>query len=293
MLPAFRHHRPAGLPELLELLERHGREAKVLAGGTDLVPKLRGGKISVAHLVSINGVEELARIEYDDAGGLVIGAGARIADVGAHRDVQKRYPALAHACSVMATNQVRNMGTVAGNLANGSPCADTGSPLLCYDASLLLASTKGRRKLPLSDFFKGPGLVDIRKGEILESIHVPPPRERTQSAYLRLSARSRVDMAAVGVAACLVRDGDGKVTTARLALTAVAPTHLRCPEAEDLLVGRTPDAGLFERCAAACAKTARPIDDVRASAAYRRSLVAVLATRVLAACVESGGGRAQ
>jgi carbon-monoxide dehydrogenase medium subunit len=134
-------------------------------------------------------------------------------------------------------------------------------------------------------------MVDIRSGELVESIHVPPPQDRTGSAYLRLSARSKVDMAAVGVAARLVLDEGGAVSTARLALTAVAPTPLRCPEAEKLLVGNAPDTDLFVRCAESCARAAKPIDDVRASAAYRRSLVYVLAKRVLAACVETIEGR--
>ncbi|MBW2258231.1 MAG: FAD binding domain-containing protein, partial [Deltaproteobacteria bacterium] len=145
VMPHFAHHRPDRLEAALELLAEHGEAARVIAGGTDLVPKLRAGRFAPAHLVSIGRLSELGRITFDDLGGLVIGAGVRIADVERMDAVRDRYPALAQACAVMATVQVRNMGTVVGNLANGSPCADTASPLLVYGAEVEIARRGGRR----------------------------------------------------------------------------------------------------------------------------------------------------
>jgi len=291
MLSACSYHRPTTLDEALALADRYGSKAKILAGGTDLVLKMRAGELAPAHLIDIGKIGELDRIENGDAEGLVIGACARLSAVGHHRDVESRYPALSHACRVMATTQIRNMGTVAGNLANGSPCADTAGPLLVYDAHVVLATSGGRRQVRVDQLFLGPGQVDIEPAEILERVVLPAPHQRMVSAYLRLSARSEVDMAAAGVAGCLVLDENGRIASARLAMSAVAPTPMRCPEAEQVLVGQLPEPAVLERCARTCADAARPIDDVRASAAYRRAIVSVLARRVLESCLAQGRGR--
>jgi carbon-monoxide dehydrogenase medium subunit len=163
--------------------------------------------------------------------------------------------------------------------------------LLVYDARVVLATSSGRRQVPVDKLFVGPGQVDIKPAEILERVILPAPHERTVSAYSRLSARSEVDMAAAGVASCLVLDEDGRIASARLAMSAVAPTPVRCPEAEQMLVGQLPEPAVLERCARACADAARPIDDVRASAAYRRAIVPVLARRALESCLAGGRGR--
>ena len=289
----FAHHRPATLDDALALMALHGPDARVIAGGTDLVPRLRSGAASAAHLVSVGRIAELSRIAFDPETGLVIGAGARLADVGRHPEVQSRYGALADALSVMATVQIRTMGTVAGNLANGSPCADTASPLLVHEARVELARQGSRREVALEAFFRGPREVDLDPAEVLVAIHVPTPAPGARSVYLRMSARSRVDMAAAGAAALLVLDSKGRVDGARLALTAVAPTPLRCPDAEALLAGQEPTADRLAKAAAACAAAARPIDDVRATAVYRRHVVGVLARRALERCVAGAKGGAR
>jgi carbon-monoxide dehydrogenase medium subunit len=293
LVPHFAYHRPDRLDAALGLLAEHGDAARVIAGGTDLVPKLRAGRLSPAHLVSIGRIAELGQVTFAEPEGLVIGAGARIDEVARMDSVQDRYPALARACSVMATVQVRNMGTVAGNLANGSPCADTASPLLVYGAEVEIARVGGRRRLPLRDFYRDAGEVDLESGELVVAIHVPVPPEGSGSAYQRISARSRVDMAAAGVAGLLVLgEGGSRIDRARLALTAVAPTPLPVPTAESVLTGQSPTPEVLARAAGECAAAARPIDDVRASAAYRRHVIGVLARRVLEACVARAGGGA-
>jgi carbon-monoxide dehydrogenase medium subunit len=291
--PHFNVHQPATLEETLDLLGRYRTGVKLLAGGTDLIMKLRAGAVSASDLVSLNRVAGLNRINYQDEDGLIIGAGARISDVGEHPDVKKHYPALAHACSVMATTQIRNMGTVAGNLANAAPSADTAAPLLAYRASVVLVERGGRRQIRLENFFKGPGLTVLEPMEILEAIRVPAPPHRAGSCYLRLSARSQVDIAAVGVAGFLALDMQGCMMGVRLALASVAPTPVRCPEAEAMLEGQEPDPQLLARAAAACVRASRPIDDVRATANYRRAMVHVLAGRVLNRCLRDaqGGGK--
>jgi carbon-monoxide dehydrogenase medium subunit len=272
--PPFTHHRPTTLGEALEILGEHKDKARLLAGGTDLINKLRSGAIRAEHLVSLNRVRDLDRVRYSDEDGLSIGATARINAVGAHDAVRTRYPALAHACSVMATTQIRNMGTVAGDLV------------------LVISDRSGRRRVPLAEFFKGPGLVDLRPTEIVETVQVPPPGS-AGSAYQRISARSRVDMQAAGVAGLLALEADGRVGRARLALGAVGPTPMRCPDAEQLLAGQAPDSALLERAAAACAAASLPIDDVRATAEWRRAVVGVLARRVLEQCLALAKGGAR
>jgi carbon-monoxide dehydrogenase medium subunit len=272
---------------------RHRASMKILAGGTDLVPKMRAGALAVDHLVSLGRLPGMNRITYLDDDGLVIGGGARLSEVAAQPEVRQHYPALAHACSVMATTQIRNMGTVAGNLVNAAPSADTAAPLLAYKASVVLVERGGRRQVPLDKFFEGPGRCAIEHLEILEAIRVPAPLDRSGSAYERLSARSQVDIAAVGVAGFLALDMDGQILAARLALSSVAPTPVRCPESEAMLTGQEPSPELIARAAAAAVRASRPIDDVRATASYRRTMVHVLAKRVLASCLSQaqGGGR--
>ena len=292
-MPKFEVHQPESMEQALDLLAMYRTSVKVLAGGTDLVPRMRAGAAQAQHLVSINRVKGIRGISYQDDDGLVIGAGARIFEVAEHPEVQRHYPALAHACGVMANTQIRHMGTVAGNLANAAPSADTAAPLLAYGASLVLVERGGRRQVELDHFFTGPGSTVMEPVELIEAIRVPAPPVRSGSAYQRISARSRVDIAAVGVAGQLALDSQGRILVARLALAAVAPTPVRCPEAEELLTGQVPGEDLFKRAAAACVRASRPIDDQRASAAYRRLMVQVLTQRVLAECAARAQGGEQ
>jgi len=286
----FTHHRPGTLSEALDLAAELGASAMVLAGGTELVPKMRRGVHAPAHLISINRIDELAAVELDDSRGLCIGAGARLCDVAKHPAVRRAYPALAQACSQMATPQIRNMGTVGGNLVNGSPCADTAGPLLVYEATVALASRDGKRTMPLAEFFCDAGLVAMEQGEILEAIDVPLPPRCSHSTFRRLSARGRVDVAAVSATALVeLRDG-GDITAARVAVGAVAPTPLRCPDGEAMLLGQKPTPNLVAEAAARCAAIAKPIDDVRATAAYRRAVLPVLIRRVLQDCFDRASG---
>lgn len=285
LMPPFAHHRPRSLDRLLELAEQYGSAAKILAGGTELIPKMRRGVLDPQHVISLNYVEELGGLDYDPTEGLRIGAGVRLSAAGALPAVRDHYPALAAACTQMATPQIRNMATVAGNLVNGSPCADTAGPLLVHDATVELAQRGTQRVVPLGDFFRDAGAVDIRPGEILTAVQVPPPPAGSASAFRRLSARSKVDVAAASATALVALAADGTVATARLAIGAVAATPLRCPAGEDVLVGKPPEPERIAEAAARAAALAKPIDDVRATAAYRRTVLPVLIRRVIESCL--------
>ncbi len=281
----FEFHSPRSLPQAFELLSRYGERARVLAGGTDLVPKLLKGSLRPEAVVSLRHVEELRRLAFDPERGLAIGAAARHAEVLEHPEVRARYPALVDALSQLATVQVRNMGTIGGNLCNASPCADSAPILLAREARLAIASAAGSRELPLSGFFLGPGRIALGPGEILTVIHVPPPAALTGFAFRSISGRSKVDMSAASAAA-MVRLAGGRIAEARIFLGAVGPTPLRAARAEGILAGGIPDAALLAEAGEAAAADAKPISDVRASAAWRRRMVAVLARRALAEAVE-------
>ncbi len=288
--PSFDYHRPETLEAALALLDEYGGGARVLAGGTDLIDRLRSGAVTTEHLVSITRIEALRDVRFDEADGLVVGAMARIRDVGRHPEVLNHYEALARACAVMATTHIRNMGTVAGNIANGSSCADTAGPLLVHAATVTVARRGTRRQVGLDQFFRGPKEVDLAPGELVVDLRLPVPAPRSGSAYERISARSRVDMAAASVAGLVELDAGGRVRSARIALGAVGPTPMRAAEAERRMGGRPPDANAIAEAAAACAQACRPIDDVRATADWRRAVVEVLARRVLERAVARARG---
>lgn len=291
--PRFMVHQPANLEEMLDLLGRHRTSVKVLAGGTDLLPRLRAGEPAVDHLVSVNRVAGLNRINYMDEDGLVLGAGARLSDVARHPEVRRHYPALAQACAALATPQVRNAATVAGNLAGADPAADTAPPLMAYRGTVVLVERGGRRQVKLEQFFQGPGQSVLEPMEVLEAIRVPAQPARSGSAFLRVSPQGPAGRAVASVAGFLALDLGGRMMGVRLALGGVAPTPLRCPEAEALLEGNEPHPELLGRAAAACVRAARPADDWRASANYRRAMVQVLAKRVLEQCLAQAQGGAQ
>jgi CO/xanthine dehydrogenase FAD-binding subunit len=284
----FELHSPKSLPEALDFLARYRGAARVLAGGTDLVPKLQKGVLRPDAVVSLRGLAELRGIAFDSETGLAIGAMARHAEVLENPDVRKLYPALVEALSQLATVHVRNMGTIAGNLCNASPCADSAPILLARDARLAIAGPDGARELPLSEFFLGPGRTALAPGEILTAIRVPRPPPGAGHAFRSISARSRVDMSAAS-AGVMVRLEDGRIAQARLVLGAVGPTPLRAGAAEALMVGKVPRPELFVEAGEAAAAEARPITDVRASSAWRRRVLAVLVRRAAAAALERAG----
>lgn len=289
-LPRFDYLSPRSLPEALDLMARHGRAARPLAGGTDLLPKMAKRALRPAFLLSLRRVRELRPIAFDPEVGLTIGATARLNELIDHPAVAEHYPAMAFAASQTATVQIRNMGTLAGNLCNGSPCADNAPTLLAREARAEVASARGHRLLPLEEFFQGPGVTALAPDEILVRIHVPPPRPGRAFAFRNLSGRSRVDISAVSVGAGVVGE-NGRCADVRLFLGAVAPIPLRAVKAEDVLRGKVLSAELLREAAEIAAGESRPITDVRATASYRRLMVAVLARRALAEAAARAGLR--
>lgn len=280
-LPRFEYLKPCTIEEACSLLAQHNGKAKILAGGTDLLVKMKERKLKPQYLIGLKGIPALDCLEYHEATGLRIGALTTLGTVARSLLVQEKYPILASAISKMATAQIRNLATVGGNLCNAAPSADTAPPLICLGAKVKLASQKGDRTIALEDFFQGPGLPILRAGEILTEIQVPHPPPHSAGVYQKLS-RTAVDLAIVGVAAFIRVDARKKsCAEARIALGAVAPTPIRAKEAEAILQGKKINKSLIEQAAQLAAGASCCISDVRASAAYRTEMVRVLTRRAI------------
>lgn len=285
------YFQPASLGAALDLLAEHPG-ADLVAGGTDLVVGDRQGKRPLAEtLVAIHALDELRGIEEADDGGLRLGGLTTHWEIEHHDVVRTRFSTLSDGSALVGSPATRMSGTIGGNLANASPAVDTGSPLLVLDASVELESRNGKRTVALADFFRGPGQTVREPHELLTVVSIPGlPAGRVGSSYVRLEYRQAMEIAVVGAAALLSLDDTDRIVEARLAITAVAPVCLRVPEAERLLVDQTASPASFEPAAEAAASAARPIDDVRASAEYRKAMVAVIVRRALERALQRARG---
>jgi CO/xanthine dehydrogenase FAD-binding subunit len=284
----FEYIAPETLTDAVALLEKH-EGARVMAGGTDLMVKIRGGAISPNVLVSLKKIPGLGGIRMDTEG-LTIGALTLLSDVAAHPEIKKHLPAIAAAAGNTANVQVRNMGTLVGNLCNASPAADNAPVLLVLEAVLHISGPDGNRELPLKDFFKGPGVTALGPSDIVTAIRVPLPPSHTGIVYQGFSARGKLDCSSVTLGVFLTLDGNN-IKTARIAIGSCAPVPLRAVSAEALLTAKTFDPVLCEQAARKASEETRPINDLRASAAYRLQVVRVLARRLLEEAYEAAGGK--
>jgi carbon-monoxide dehydrogenase medium subunit len=278
-------YRPSSIREALRLLRNAGGRGRFLAGGTDIVTQ---PDRSIRFLVDITrlGLDYVRRRGKE----WVIGATTTLAALENSPAIRALAGGiLAQACSTCGSVQNRNMATLGGNLANASPAADTAAPLLALDSLVVLASSRGRRQIPLADFFSGPHTTVLGSALLVEVVIPAPPRGRRVGWSFQKLGRTRDDISLVNVAAGLQADARGRAKWTRIALGAVAPTPLRARKAEDLLVGRYLEENLLERVCEAVAQEARPIADVRASAEYRREMSRVLARRALRECAAQAG----
>jgi len=283
MLPArFDYHRPETLEEALELMDRFGDEAKVLAGGMSLIPMMKLRFASPANVVDINRIADLAGMSEDD--GLRVKAVTRNSELEASDLLRKRYPAMAAAAPLISDPIVRNRGTVGGALAHADPAGDWGSVMLALRAEVVARSTSGERVIPIDDLFETTFTTTLQPNEVLTEVRVPAPPARSGGAYLKLE-RKVGDFATVGVAVQLSLD-DGRVGKAGIALTAVGPTNVRAREAEEALVGVEPTEEVFAEAARRAATASEPMTDVRGSADYKRHVVEVFVRRGLAGALE-------
>ncbi len=284
MTAHYDYHRPTSLADAWQLFaDTPG--ARYIAGGTDLMVQLRRrpGREASA-LISLRNIAELGHIWPGDR--FRIGAGASLTDIIAHPGVREVFPALVQSIDVVGSRQIRNVATLAGNLCNASPAADTAPALLVYDARVELRSPDGTRELPLGELFLGPGKTALAPGEIMTAVLLDPPARGVRSTFAR-KGRVKMDLAIVSVAVALELDGV-TCTAARVAVGAVAPTPLRVPDVEAALVGSVLDADTIARACERVRAGIAPIDDLRSSAEYRRDLTCVLLGRALRGLASKG-----
>ncbi len=276
MLPEFNLLTPKTLSEALEMLADNAPDVAPLAGGTNLIPDMRGGYHTPGVVVNIAGLEELRGIRQEN-GHLVLGGGATIAELLDDPLIAQRAPVLQEAAAAFGNALIRNRATVGGNLSDGAPCADTAPPLLALDAEVELVSKEGERRVPLEEFIVGPRQTVRQPGELLTAIRCPLPPSHSAGAFYKLGLRKAACMAKVDVAVVVEGDEGGRCKQARIALGAVAPRHFRARAAEDLLRDQPLTPEIIAEAARLAAEVARP----RAGSEYKQPVVEGLVRRLL------------
>jgi len=273
----FSYHEPQTIDAACALLAELGPGAGVLAGGTDLIPKMKQRVIEPKHIVNLKSIPDLDFIRRYGDRGLHIGALTKIADLEASSVIQERFPLLFASASVIGSRQIRNLATIGGNLCNAAPSADMAPGLLVMNAKVVIAGVEGTRTMELEDFFLGPGNVNLRRGEILQEIVVPYPPLDAKQVYIKHSPRRAMDLAVVSVAVCLTLDENRDTCQdVRIALGAVAPTPVRAHETEATIVGKRLSEIDWRIVSDNIRREVTPISDVRGSAEYRSEMVGTL-----------------
>jgi carbon-monoxide dehydrogenase medium subunit len=285
--PSFDYHAPATLPDALKLLSQHGEGAKVLSGGQSLLPLLKLRMAAPGHVVDIGRIPGLDYIK-EEGGYLKIGALVREAALEASELVRSRYPILADTAAVVADPLVRNLATIAGNLAHGDPANDHPATMLALGAEVVATGPRGQRTIPVASFFKSLFTTALEPNEILTEIRIPAPRARTGGAYLKLE-RKVGDFATAGAAAFVVLDDAGAFASAGIGLTNVGLTPVKAVAAERHLVGKKADA--IPEAARLAGEAAQPSADRRGSVEYKKEMARVLTARALKKAFERAGGR--
>jgi len=286
--PAFDYHAPANLPDALALLARFGDEAKILSGGQSLLPLLKLRFARPAHVVDIG---RIAGLDYlkEEGGFLRIGALVREADLEASPLIQSRYPILADTVAVIADPIVRNLATVAGNLAHGDPANDHPATMLALGAEVVVTGPKGTRTVPVAKFFTGVFTTALQPSEVLTEIRVPTPPPSSGGAYVKLE-RKVGDFATAGAAAYLVLAA-GLIERAGVGLTNAGPVPIKATDAEQYLVGKKPDEAVFAEASRRAAAATSPTADRRGAVDYKKEMARVLVARALQAAAARAGGK--
>ncbi len=273
----FEYFEPATIEEAVSLLDKYRKGAAVLAAGTDLLVRMKKGEIEPKCLINVMEIQDLNYLIEE--GGLRIGAATPLRKIEKSKIVEQKYSALYEGVRALGKVQVRNMGTIAGNICNASPAADTATPLLSLSAKVKISSPRGDRVVPLDEFFAGPGKTVLLPNELLTEVQIPSPPKMAGSAFLKIS-RVAADLSKVNAAAMIERVG-GTCKSCRIALGAVAPTPVRVKRAEGILNGKKFDEEIIKSAARAASEEIKPITDVRSTAEYWKEVSKVLVEEVL------------
>lgn len=286
----MRYERPTTLKAAAQMLAKEKGQAFILAGGTDLLVRLRTGFIEPDLIVDIKGVAGSKTIQKT-ASGFKIGAAVSGAELGEHAALKKAWPGVVEAANLIGSKQVQGRCTVSGNLCNASPAADSVPALVAAAAKAVVVGPKGKRTVAVEEIPVGPGRTSLKKGEIIESIVLPKRPAKSGDAYLRFIPRTEMDIAVVGVGISLTLDGKGVVTKARVALGAVAPTVRLVPAAAKAIIGSKLDKAALDALAAACSAACSPIDDKRGTREFRIKVAGVLSRRAAMIAYRRAGGK--
>jgi CO/xanthine dehydrogenase FAD-binding subunit len=286
-LQAFDYVAPQTVDEVVAVLSENGSDARMLAGGSDIIAQLKEGRRRVKVLVDVKKIPEANELSFDSQQGLTIGAGVSCCDIYENEDVASNYPALVDSTALIGSIQIQGRATIGGNLCNASPAADTIPTLIVLGATAKIAGPGGARDVAVEDFCTAPGQSVLQDGEFLISVHFPPPAANSGAYFLRFIPRNEMDIAVVNAAASVVLNAEKNAfESARIAVGAVAPTPLYLPEAGAVLAGNEVTDQTIEEAAEIARRAARPITDMRGTIEQRIHLSGVLTRRAVRGAVE-------
>jgi aerobic carbon-monoxide dehydrogenase medium subunit len=292
-LKQFEYFEPSTLPEAIRILSEQGSRAYPLAGGTDILVRMKRGEIMASALVNLKRIEGLNQIKKGSEKGISIGALVSISEIEDSPLLRSACPVLAESASVLGSPSIRNLASLGGNVGRASPASDMIPSLIVLKANVLVEGPKGKKEVEVEKFFSGPGKTILSSGEVITSIFVPGMAENAGAAYLKLGRTAGIDCCLVGAAASLTLSGKGnEAKEARIALSAVAPVPLRGKRTEEVLLSGTLSEGRINEAARVAVEESSPITDFRGSA-YRQEMVRVLTYRAISRALEQAhrGGK--
>lgn len=276
----YEYHAPKTKAEALDLLADIGDKAKILAGGTDLVIMLKEKMIAPEHVINVAEIEELAGINFT-ADGVEIGAGTKISDIGASKELDKEYHALCYAADQLGSYQVRTMATIGGNIAHSLPAGETHTPLAALHAEVVIESKKGERRVKLEDFILGNRKNVMESDEMITKVFIPKPAPHSRSEYGHIGLRRAMEIDCANMTVNITLEDDKKtIKDVKMVMGSVAPKPLVSEKAPQILIGKALDEELIQKVGEAAQSEAKPISDIRASAEYRRDVIGALARRL-------------
>ena len=284
----MRYERPATIEDVTALLASGGEKSFVLAGGTDLLVRMKNDAFEADLIVDIKAIEGMSDVTRT-ADGFEIGAAVPCAALGENAELSRVWPGVVEAANLIGSTQIQGRCTISGNLCNASPAADSVPAMVAAGALARIAGPDGRRTVPVQDIPQGPGKTSLRKGEFIEAIVLPDPGPRSGDAYLRFIPRTEMDIAVVGVGAQLTLAEDGSIASARVALGAVGPKVIEATEAAETIIGTRLDQPALDALAAACSEISTPIADKRGTVDFRKQVVGVLAARAAKIAYQRAG----
>jgi CO/xanthine dehydrogenase FAD-binding subunit len=294
-LKAFSYFEPTTIEEAVRMLRKQGGQARPLAGGTDLLVRMKRGEILPSALINLKRIKGLDKIRKGPGRGISVGALTPVSTIEQSPLIRSTHPMLAEAARLLGSPSIRNLATLGGNVGRASPASDMVPSLIVLKARVMIDGIRGKKELDMERLFSGPGTTTLSKGELIRSFFLPSLPPRSGGTYLKLGRHEGMDCALVGVAVCLSLSGKNReVKEARVALSAVAPVPLRATKTEEVLLSGPLTEERIREASRVAAMESSPIDDLRASGSYRKEMVSVLTYRAVLealAHAERGDGK--